>query len=159
MIDNNLNFSVITAPQEASTLSVRSLFLAGGISNCPDWQSQLINLLSDCRDLTIFNPRRPNYPMDNPNEALNQIEWEYEHLKTADMIAVWFSKGSVNPIVLYELGIWINARPEIPAFVGIDPGYERTRDVQIQTKLARTDIQIVGSISELAEQVKKYLQV
>jgi len=97
--------------------------------------------------------------MNNPNEALNQIEWEYEHLKTADMIAVWFSKGSINPIVLYELGIWINARPEIPAFLGIDPGYERTRDVQIQTQLARPDIHIVGSVSELAEQVKMYLQV
>jgi hypothetical protein len=142
------------APQRDYSTPTKSLFLAGGISNCPDWQSELIALLSDYNNLTIFNPRRPNYPMDNPNEAYKQIKWEYDQLKTADMIVVWFSKGSINPIVLYELGIWVNARPEVPAFIGIDPGYERAEDVLIQTKLARQEITVVDSLDKLATQIK-----
>lgn len=156
-MNNNTLLSVV-APQRDYPTPMKSVFLAGGISNCPDWQSKLISLLSGCKNLTIFSPRRPNYPMDDPNEAHIQIEWEYDHLKTADMIVVWFSKGSVNPIVLYELGIWVNARPDIPAFIGIDPGYERADDVIIQTKLARPEIQITNNLTLLAQQIEDYLK-
>lgn len=157
-MNNNTLFLTIVAPQRDYPTPVKSLFLAGGISNCPDWQSELIALLSNCKNLTIFNPRRPNYPMDDPGEAQVQIKWEYDHLKTADMIVVWFSKGSINPIVLYELGTWVNARTDIPAFIGIDPGYERADDVIIQTKLARPEIQITNNLTLLAQQIEDYLK-
>ena len=158
-MNNNKSFSVIVAPQRNYPTPVKSLFLAGGISNCPDWQSELLVLLSDCKNLTIFNPRRLNYPMDDPGEAYIQIGWEYDHLRTADMIVVWFSNGSVNPIVLYELGIWVNARPNIPAFIGIDPGYQRADDVIIQTKLARPELKITNSLLDISKQIHQHLQI
>ena len=50
-----------------------SLFLGGGITNCPDWQKELIELLKDTPDLVMFNPRRANFPIHDPNAAEEQI--------------------------------------------------------------------------------------
>jgi hypothetical protein len=95
--------------------------------------------------------------MDDPSEAVRQITWEYDHLRDATAIAVWFSRGSINPIVLYELGRWVNSRPKIPAFVGTDDEYIRTSDVMIQTRLDRPELEIVTSLDALTNQVKLYL--
>ncbi len=95
--------------------------------------------------------------MDDPNEAVRQITWEYDYLKDATAIAVWFSKGSINPIVLYELGRWINSRPKLPAFVGTDDEYIRTSDVMVQTGLDRPELEVVTSLDALTNQVKLYL--
>ena len=38
----------------------RSIFLAGGITNCPDWQLPMKMMLRKT-DLTILNPRRRIY--------------------------------------------------------------------------------------------------
>ena len=38
-----------------------NLFLAGGITNCPDWQSELIKKLKNLKldyNLNVYNPRR-----------------------------------------------------------------------------------------------------
>ncbi len=45
-----------------------SLFLAGGITGCPDWQRQLRDKLADT-PLTLLNPRRANFPIDDPRAA------------------------------------------------------------------------------------------
>jgi len=150
---------IIEAPNEVYSLendrNIR-IFLAGGISNCPDWQSEVLENLKDEDGLTIYNPRRTNFPMDDPKAAEEQITWEYEHLRDADVIAFWFSKGSLNPIVLYELGRWGNSS-DIPIVVGIDPGYERTQDVEIQTMLSRPEIDIIYDFDEFCEYLKEEL--
>jgi len=69
------------------------------------------------------------------------------------MISFWFSRGSLNPIVLYELGIHGNSGKRL-IFIGMDKEYERQQDVIIQTKLARPDIKIVYSLKDLANQIK-----
>ena len=148
---------VVTAPNRSTQSGNTTLFLAGGISNCPDWQSEVINNLLKFESLTIFNPRRPLYPMNNPEKEYEQIKWEYDHLKSSAILVFWFSPGSLNPIALYELGLWVNARPETTAFIGVDPLYERKRDVIIQTKLARPDIVIAHSLTELTNQIGNYL--
>ena len=150
---------VIEAPHRGIDDRPHHLFLAGGIVNCPDWQSELIEQLQDNPDLTIYNPKRMNYPMADPDAAVEQISWEYDYLRDATSIAVWFSRGSLNPIVLYELGKWVNSRPEIPAFIGIDPEYTRSQDVIIQTKLVRPEIEIVHSLGALATQIKSQLDL
>jgi hypothetical protein len=132
------------------------LFLAGGITNCPNWQQDLIELLKDERDLIVYNPRRANFPIHDPNAAKKQIAWEYQYLKHCDMISFWFSRGSLNPIVLYELGMHGNSSDKI-IFIGIDEGYERKQDVEIQTKLARPDIKIVYSLEDMAKKIQKVL--
>lgn len=154
---NEQSASVIEAPNRSFTNREHHLFLAGGITNCPDWQTEVIEGLSHHSNLNIFNPRRTSYPMDDPLEAERQITWEFDFLKDATEIAVWFSKGSMNPIVLYELGLWVNSRPEIPAFIGVHPDYPRKVDVEIQTKLARPEIEIVYTIGQLCVQIDEHL--
>jgi len=127
------------------------LFLGGGITGCEDWQSEMIELLGHVNDLTIYNPRRLNFPINNPKASEEQITWEYNHLGNADLISFWFSKGSINPIVLFELGKFIESGKKI--FIGIDPDYERRQDVEIQTLLSNPSIEIVYSIKELSDQI------
>ncbi len=148
---------VIEAPFTDYEQTRHRLFLAGGITNCPDWQQELISNLRDIPDLTILNPRRAGYDFNNPTIEREQITWEFHQLKNATAIAVWFSHGSLNPITLYELGIWVNGRPDIPAFIGIDPEYLRRNDVLIQTELARPDITPVFSLEALTKVIRGHL--
>lgn len=149
--------TVIEAPSREFELKEHNVFLAGGITNCPDWQSELINKLQGMPNVNLFNPRRAQFPIHDKNAFQEQIEWEHDYLKDANAIAVWFSRGSINPIVLYELGRWVNSRPEVAAFVGIDPEYKRAQDVIIQTRLSRPDIHIVNTLKDLAIQIRSYV--
>jgi hypothetical protein len=146
---------IIEAPKEIYSTENNhniKLFLAGGITNCPDWQSYIVNELKDVDKLTIYNPRRKKFPMNDPNAAEEQITWEYNHLRDADILFFWFSRGSLNPIVLYELGMWCNSSDKI-AIIGMDPEYERKQDVIIQTKLARPFLQIFDSLQDMINEV------
>jgi hypothetical protein len=102
---------VVTAPKEDYSVNSQhamKLFLAGGITNCPDWQSEVIKGLQDIEGLVIYNPRRKNFPINNPGESQKQITWEFRKLQECKYISFWFAQGSLNPIVLYELGMWGN---------------------------------------------------
>jgi len=131
------------------------LFIAGGVTNCPDWQAELIKKLMNSEidvDVDIYNPRRKNFPIRDKNASHEQIMWEYDRLKNADMISFWFSRGSLNPISLYELGMWGNSRNS-NIVVGVDEEYERIPDVLIQTKLARPDVTVMLSLDQLAANI------
>lgn len=125
-----------------------SVFLAGGITNCPDWQQEIVTLL-EASNFVILNPRRKHFPKDDNNAALNQIKWEFEHFRKSDIILFWFPKETINPIVLYELGAWSMTSKKL--VVGVHPEYVRRVDVEIQTKLARPDVTIVYSLKELKD--------
>jgi len=142
---------VVEAPNEVYSIENHqnaSVFLAGGISNCEDWQSYIISELKDVEHITLYNPRRKNFPIDDPKVAEAQISWEFNHLRDADMIIFWFAKGSLNPLVLYELGMWANSTDKA-IMIGIDPNYIRKQDVIIQTKLARPELPIFESMEDL----------
>lgn len=152
---------VVTAPErlEPGTEGEgRWLFLAGGITDCPDWQAEVIDALSDTA-LVILNPRRPVFPpRDAPDDLVKeQIRWEYAHLRLADAILFWFPCETLCPIVLYELGAWTRSViPGKPIFVGVHPEYERRRDVEMQTGLERPGLEIVYNLADLAEQVRTW---
>jgi len=152
---------VIEAPNEVysveSTHNVK-LFLAGGISNCPDWQSEMIKEFDDFQALTIYNPRRKDFPMDDPKAAEEQITWEFMQLQNSQIISFWFAKGSLNPIVLYELGMWANSRQDKKIFIGIDPEYERKQDVIIQSSLAKRNFDYYESVSDMSDAIKNYIK-
>lgn len=128
-----------------------SIFLAGGITNCPEWQQDVRAMLQDT-DLVLVNPRRENFPIHDPNAALEQITWEHEHLRKVDAILFWFPCETICPIVLYELGAW--SMTEKPIFVGVHPEYSRRQDVEIQTSLARPEVEVVYSLEELVWQIR-----
>lgn len=140
-----------------------SIFLAGGIVGCSDWQSEITELLSNC-DVTLFNPRRPNFPINDPTAMAQQLKWEFDALRKADVISFWFDSGTVQPIVMFEYGYWLSCSMNFDAkiFVGCHPDYSRKLDVEEQTKLACAyhnncaPIQIVYSLQELAAQIKEY---
>lgn len=129
------------------------LFLAGGIRNCPDWQKELVELLKS-EDIVIFNPRRENFPIDDPSATTEQINWEHKHLEKASVISFWFCEETLCPIVLYELGCYTMSNKLI--LIGIHPNYKRRVDVEVQTKLKRPLTKIVYSLQDLAEQIKVY---
>jgi hypothetical protein len=129
------------------------LFLAGGITGCPDWQQEMVSLLKET-SLTILNPRRANFPIHDPSAAQEQIEWEHHAFRAADVILFWFPKETLCPIVLYELGAWSMTSKRV--FIGVHPEYSRLQDVKIQTALARPEIEIVHSFDELVGQIKDY---
>ena len=81
------------------------VFLAGGITNCPEWQVEVIDKLKDFSKGTLLNPRRKNFPINDPNASREQIEWEFNAISNCDIFSMWFCKGeSDQPICMYELG-------------------------------------------------------
>jgi Nucleoside 2-deoxyribosyltransferase like len=131
----------------------RSLFLAGGIVGCPDWQRQVVEHLRDT-ELTLLNPRRANFPIDDPSAAEHQITWEHHHLRKATAICFWFPCETLCPIVLYELGAW--SMTEKRVFIGVHPDYQRRQDVVLQTGLARPDVTVVLSVPALVAQIRQW---
>lgn len=154
---------LITAPDCGLTVGDRdtcTLFLAGGISGCGDWQAEMVRMLSgdtprngrlgDNDRWIILNPRRPDY-QDSPDEARKQIEWEYAHLAVADAVSFWFPAATLCPITLLELGRWSGIAKSI--FVGVDPDYARRLDVEVQLGLVRPYVRIVYSLEDLADRI------
>jgi hypothetical protein len=131
-----------------------SLFLAGGITGCPDWQKEMVERLKGA-PLVLFNPRRASFPIEDKQAARAQIEWEHLHLRKATATSFWFPCETLNPIVLYELGAWSMTNKKL--FVGVHPDYRRIQDVYIQTALARPDVHIVTSLEELAQGIVSWI--
>lgn len=139
---------VITAPTDYIMKPDEiSVFLAGGITNCPDWQEDVITELGSYNDtdkLVIFNPRRDNFPIDKPTDATEQIEWEFTQLENMDIFSMYFSAGkSDQPICMYELGRNIvRMQTRFPMdwedriIISAERDYKRLQDVIIQTNLA-----------------------
>jgi hypothetical protein len=127
------------------------VFLAGGITGCPDWQSKMVRLLKDT-DLTLLNPRRKSFDMTDPQHSMLQIAWEHRHLFRASAILFWFPKETLCPITLYELGRWAGERQK-RIFVGAHPDYARRIDVVTQLALERPEIKVVDNLEDLASQV------
>jgi hypothetical protein len=144
----------IKCPEEFNFKSKeKSLFLAGGISNCAKWQDELVDMLKD-ENIILLNPRREFYDIKIKDLDEKQIKWEFKHMNKANAISFWFPKETDCPITLYELGTWTKNNKKI--FIGIDPNYSRKKDVIIQTNLRRPEINIVYSMEELSKQIIKW---
>lgn len=132
-----------------------SIFLAGSITDCPDWNSEVVNKLKD-EDIVIFNPRRKNFPIEDPKASDEQIRWEFTMLRNATIIPFWFSKETLGPIVLYELGA--HSMTNKPICIGVDKEYKRKQDVVIQTLLVRPDIKITNSFEKHINNIKELIR-
>ena len=149
---------VIIAPNKTNPYSdfKLSVFLAGGITNCHDWQSEVIEYLKQYEvnnklDLRVYNPRRSSFNIetDDPEE---QIRWEYNNIGSATIFSMYFCNSeSDQPICMYELGMHLGRIGYIAdsslslvyenynTIISVEDGYKRANDVIIQTKLACTD--------------------
>lgn len=123
-----------------------SVFLAGGITGCPDWQETAARALLR-RGMVVFNPRRGEYLLDDPDEAARQIAWEHRHLHLAGATLFWFPAGpAVQPIALFELGAALGEGRRLA--VGVEPGYPRAVDVREQVGLARPGLPVHEKLDE-----------
>ena len=85
----------------------------------------------------VCNPRRENFPINDPNASEEQIMWEFKWLNRADIFSVYFCNSeSVQPITFYELGRNLAKRTASHCVISVEEGFSRTNDVVIQSKLA-----------------------
>lgn len=128
------------------------LFLGGGITNCPDWQADVVKMLEGT-DLVVLNPRRSSaFTGDIADE---QIRWEYEALRAVKTVLFWFPQATLCPITLFELGVF-SQRKDTRLIVGTHPDYARRFDVQVQMELSRPEVAIHDNIEDM---VSEYLSV
>lgn len=132
-----------------------SVFLAGGITGCPDWQADariFIPLLAEyhkTRPIDIYNPRRADFDVNDPSASERQIAWEYAALHSASVVLFWFAGGdSVQPITLYELGRHAVMSSIV---VGADKDYIRRFDVLEQLRHAHPLIRVHDSLAQTCE--------
>lgn len=132
---------VITAPS-IEVPSYESVFLAGGITNCKDWQKDVIRSL-ESENITVFNPRQEAFDINDNDAGIRQIEWEFDRLEHMDIFSMYFcNSNSDQPICMYELGRNIirmqNRFPcdwENRIVISVEDGYKRSTDVLVQTAL------------------------
>ena len=148
---------VITAPEEYKIQDDEvTVFLAGGICGCENWQYDVIQKLKEIDDkerregregldkLVLFNPRRENFPIGDRLESWNQIKWEFNALERCNIFSMYFCSGdSDQPICMYELGRNIVRMQQRYAtdwygriIVSVEDGYKRKDDVVTQLSLA-----------------------
>jgi hypothetical protein len=128
-------------------------FLGGSISSAADWQERFAKLLSeyDAVDMILLNPRRDDFDMTDQGLSDRQIDWEFRHLRRADLLVFYFSHETLAPISLLEFGAHSHSSGK-PIVVGVHPEYKRRRDVEVQCRLIRPDIRIVYNLEALVDQ-------
>lgn len=134
------------------------VFIAGGISNCPDWQSEMVRRINiDLKlddEVVVINPRRKDFDILDPEMTVVQIEWEHEHLDNADVIMFWFPFHTLCPITLYELGVYAARGTKL--IVGCHPAYAREVDVRKQLSLIRPDITVHDNWVPMLDELKAW---
>jgi len=154
---------VTTAPDGLYMLDRPSVFLAGPIQDAPDWQSEVIEALSD-RRITIYNPRTPD-PWHG--DYSGQVRWETDHLWAASVVLFWLALPSQPPsegrsyaqTSRFELGEWFARSKQDGRFrlvVGIESGFPGER--YIRTRLAGVqNITICSNLEESIQTLKDTL--
>lgn len=145
---------LIKAPDKPVTDTYHSIFLAGGITGCEDWQHYVWERLMTIPYLNVFSPRRDNFDLSDKDAAKAQIAWEFEHLAHSESILFWFSHETIQPIVLLEFGRWTAADRKL--FIGCHPDYSRREDVEIQLSLIRPEQKLHYSLNELIRETRNY---
>jgi len=140
---------------------VRSLFLAGGISGCDDWQKKAADSLKDL-PITIINPRREGFNVNNMLNSVDQIKWEHKYLWESTHVMFWFPDATLCPITLFELGKCLmlhkmNEGAET-LYIGCAPDYKRVFDVEIQSMLMGYHRPIFKDLDSLLTFIKTELQ-
>lgn len=145
----------VEAPEWCGSDTDCSIFLAGGITGCADWQQIVTQRLMPFERLAILNPRR-KFLEETNLAAEEQIRWEFQHLVVARCVCFWFPSETLCPIALFEYGKYLG-RGEVPLFVGCSPNYSRQFDIEIQTKLENPGMVVNTSLESMIDEIIKYL--
>lgn len=152
------------APYRPSDGDGPSIFLAGGITGCPDWQARARALLIST-PVVVFNPRRAHRIRPDGDALAEQVAWEYHYLHHADLTLFWFSacdpRVTVQPITLLELGTAIaEARlRQRRIVVGADAGYPRRADLEQQLRHPLPDLAVHRTLRDTVTSALRALAV
>ena len=133
-----MNYIEAPYPYDLDHRLETSIFLGGGITNCKNWQSDILNQLNrlTCK-YTVFNPRREDWSMtQDGDESVKQIAWEFKYIHSVDIVIFYFSEETLCPITLFELGSAMgrNEHKTSPQqiLVYCEENYGQKFDVQVQ---------------------------
>ena len=157
----------IKCPQDYfGEVNNKKIFLAGGISQCYDWQEDAADYLMlhlAGYDVDILNPRRDNFNVDTSEEE--QVAWEYNAIQLSDYLLFWFPKTSVCPITLFELGQALGYRTKFrrTVAIGMDEAYIKRENILAQLHMYHGEKQDVPSdlfslLNIVVKRVKEDLQ-
>lgn len=138
-----------------------SVFVAGGISNCPDWQSEITSFM-DTTLYDVVNPRREIGFDTTGAIAREQIEWEHQALSKVDSCIFWFPCETLCPITLFELSKQLlrAKQQSVRLVVGWHPDYKRAFDLEVQIELEKISSDYVlhadAGWDEFVKAVKKH---
>jgi hypothetical protein len=152
---------IVTAPEKIERVGYDCVFMAGGISGTPDWQSEYLSLAQKSphlHEVQFFNPRRPNFDVKDPAMSDAQIKWEQYAMSISDLITFWFSPETTCPITLFELGCQLS-RGDAEIIVGIHPDYVRKMDLKLQIPYYENyKTPIVYSVEDLVKKVEDWVK-
>lgn len=150
--------AVIHKPPTRPTIDRPSVILYGAIQSDPakDWQTSLAASISDL-PIDILNPRRDDWDSSWIEDISfpkfkEQVEWEMDYAKVADVIIFYFASGTLTPITLLELGMYAGSGK---AIVCCPEGFYKRGNVQMVC--LRYGIELLGSLAELQEKVREKL--
>lgn len=153
--NNSSKPTVTLHPHEEFTGDVKgytSVFLAGTIDmgKAERWQDEAERLFAEKPgSFLLYNPRQAEWHPEIEGEMDYQVNWELEHLESADWILMNFLPGSQSPITLLELGLHAKSGKLI---VICTPGYFRYDNVRITC--GRYGVPVYSSLETAIEAIR-----
>ncbi|KAF1359931.1 hypothetical protein EJ07DRAFT_165589 [Lizonia empirigonia] len=157
-MSGNKSKATVYKPPTRPTIDRPSVILYGSIESDPakDWQTSLATSLSDL-PVAIINPRCDAWDSTWVEDISDprfkeQVEWEMDHARVADVIAFYFKPGTLTPITLLELGMYAGTGK---ALVCCPEGFYKKGNVQIVC--ARYGVELLETLAELEQAIRKRL--
>jgi hypothetical protein len=139
-----------------------SVFLAGSIDmgSARDWQTDLINRFHDHEDLSFYNPRRPEgfagkQSLEN-DMFVEQVNWEIDNLRTADIVVMYITASSQAPISLLEFGYCMGHDKIKNIVVAVEPGYWRRGNIEVMCN--RYSIPLFEDLDDAEENLRSHIK-
>jgi hypothetical protein len=148
--------AVIHKPPIKPQINKPSVVLYGGIQPEPSWQTSLAASLSDL-PIDILDPRRDDWDSSWVEDISfpkfkEQVEWEMDYAKIADVIVFYFPFDAKTPVALLELGLHAGTGK---ALVCCPRGFYKRGNVQVVCQ--RYGIDLVETLDDLEEKVRTRL--
>lgn len=160
-IEYAINNLVIDAPSNKKPLDNSfTVFLAGTIDadkGSVDWQHKICKKIEDTTDnkyrITIYNPRREEFPDSGSSEVRRQIKWEHKHMDDADLIVMNILEDSKSPISLMEMGMYAESGKLV---VFCKTGFYRYDNVQMVCKKYNVPLHNTNDIDDICKLILNY---
>lgn len=146
---------IIKAPNKIITTASQpyTLFLAGSIEQgtAENWQDRVCNTPNAIHpEFNIINPRRDEWDSTWEQSYDNihfrdQVIWEQNALKMADMVLFYFDPNSKSPITLLEFGQCIEMNKKM--LVVCSPDFWRYGNIEVMCHL--NQIPLYHSLDEI----------